>query len=236
LRIGKCNFDSRRKYYRVTVGILLLGNVLGVVLVQGKDNIHALQLSSYNNIKHQDINTPASSKITQLRESFNGHEYLLIQADRRSWNGAKRDCESRGGYLVTIHSQEENDFVRNLVESAGFSSAWIGFTDELTEGGWIWVTGEAVTYTNWEEGEPNGFLIENHGEITSGGTWNDLEGEAYSFPYICEWESETDEQSAPTVLILSLAIIAIIPEFYLGKKLRNFVNRYNLDEGVENSD
>jgi len=35
------------------------------------------------------------------------------------------------------------------------SNLWIGFTDQASEGTWEWISGEAVTYTNWASGEPN---------------------------------------------------------------------------------
>lgn len=46
-----------------------------------------------------------------------------------------KHAESLGGYLVTISSKEENDFVYNFAVSEDlYNAMWIGLTDELKEG------------------------------------------------------------------------------------------------------
>ncbi len=87
---------------------------------------------------------------------YNGHTYALID-ERMSWDDAIAFCEKTGGHLVTITSQEENAFLMDkafyTTDNATYypSGAWIGFSDAEEEGNWKWVTGEAVTYTNWVE-------------------------------------------------------------------------------------
>ena len=61
--------------------------------------------------------------------------------------------------MVTIGSQEENDF---LSEVWGNDLYWIGFTDEAEEGNWQWVTGEEVVYTNWHDDQPDNNNDEQH--------------------------------------------------------------------------
>ena len=39
---------------------------------------------------------------------------------------AKENCQLRGGKIVSIHSQEENNEVKTLITRP----SWIGFTDE----------------------------------------------------------------------------------------------------------
>ncbi|MHA2296059.1 MAG: lectin-like protein [Candidatus Hodarchaeales archaeon] len=119
------------------------------------------------------------------RVTYNDHEYQLF-TDSKTWTDAKADCEARGGHLVTISSNEENDFVSGLTEPD--TSVWIGFTDEENEGDWRWITGEPVTYTNWDSSEPNDAPPgEDHAELYSSGKWNDLPGD-YGGYYVCEWD------------------------------------------------
>ncbi|MCW9681150.1 lectin-like protein, partial [Dolichospermum planctonicum UHCC 0167] len=69
--------------------------------------------------------------------------------------------------------QAEQDW---LVSTFGGSEQlWIGFTDEVTEGEFKWVSGETSTYTNWFPGEPNNSENEDYVGINFGdaGTWND---------------------------------------------------------------
>jgi hypothetical protein len=88
------------------------------------------------------------------------------------------------GYLVSIHSAEENEF---LVETFGGEYHYVlGFTAVAAEGVWRWVSGEPTTYTNWRPGEPNNAGNEDYaifnwrhaGEPPSvpGGFWNDVPG------------------------------------------------------------
>ncbi len=126
------------------------------------------------------------------RVSFNGHDYQLFTISK-TWTEAKADCEVRGGYLVTITSNTENDFVSSL---AGLNDCfWIGFTDELNEGSWQWVTGESVTYTNWVSGEPNDAGAgEDYAIMGSDGSWNDET--MHKDYYVCEWgEKDTSDTS-----------------------------------------
>jgi len=104
------------------------------------------------------------------------------------------------GYLATVTSQVENDFIRLKTKGVG----WIGASDEAVEGQWRWVTGLegledggkgrlfwnngpiAGQYTNWNAGEPNDCCTsapheENYAHITyfpndpnSSYKWNDL--------------------------------------------------------------
>ena len=77
-----------------------------------------------------------------------------------------------GAHLVSIGSQEENEFVFELIEhdekmfQTGFDGQytyrrgpWIGLVQDqaATEpgGGWLWATGEDVTYSNWSPGRPS---------------------------------------------------------------------------------
>lgn len=106
------------------------------------------------------------------------HDYVVFyQGTADTWEEAQAYCQSIGGHLATITSQEENDYVYGLLQQSGTDSAYFGLTDSGQEGRWEWVTGEPVLYTNWHAGEPNG---ENSGEDYamfyskfSDGSWND---------------------------------------------------------------
>ncbi len=129
------------------------------------------------------------------RVSFQGHTYQLIDGVCSTWQEAKAYCESLGGYLATITSQEENDFLYSYITEQGVQSAYFGFTDEAEEGTWVWVTGEPVSYTNWHTNEPN---RENSNEDYAmfyykykDGTWNDGDFGKRTInsgtAFICEW-------------------------------------------------
>ena len=124
----------------------------------------------------------------------NGHQYILVESGLYWWD-AVADCESRGAYLVSITSQEENDFVYDSLASqaAPGSNVWIGGTDYWQEGVWTWVSGEPWVYENWAPPEPNETGPEDFAEFGItwgyGSQWNDIEYNQYLSPYICEFDA-----------------------------------------------
>lgn len=139
---------------------------------------------------------------------FNGHWYKVIQDNSISdWNAASQYCNAQNGYLATITSAEENDFLYSYITQEGYSSAYFGLSDAASEGNWTWCNGETVGYTNWAAGEPNGRVQENYAMFYrkySGGSWNDADYGANDggTAFICEWGEYTaatgDSPTTPT--------------------------------------
>jgi hypothetical protein len=112
---------------------------------------------------------------------FEGHHYKLIE-EEASWVQAKARCMELGGHLATVHDAKENDFLQGLCNG---QRAWLGASDELEEGKWIWVDGKEMDYANWRAGpEPDSnrnFLV-----MTQDG-WADR-NPGRSHWYLCEWD------------------------------------------------
>lgn len=132
---------------------------------------------------------------------FNGHYYKLYDFNM-PWEEAEDYCESVGGYLATITSPEENQFLYDYIISLGYESAYFGLTDKENEDVWQWVTGEDYIYSNWHSGEPNNEREnEDYGMFYykyRDGTWNDggfntVNAGVDSTAYICEWNSVDSE-------------------------------------------
>ncbi len=144
------------------------------------------------------------------------HYYEYVRpSGNPSWATALSSAASRSlygmqGYLATITSQQENDFIKTKLLSDG----WVGGSDDYqqvkaatgtnytnqsqTEGKWYWITGPekgtpistgnnspvAVNgaYMNWASGEPNNSGDEHSIQLYSSqnGKWNDLSGAATS--------------------------------------------------------
>jgi len=57
----------------------------------------------------------------------NGHSYLAVTGfDGLTWNMADQLAQAQGGYLATINSSAENDFVFSLVNSSAFFTGYNG--------------------------------------------------------------------------------------------------------------
>lgn len=125
------------------------------------------------------------------------HFYRYVKKTDITWKEARDSAANMQyyglqGYLVTITSAVENDFIWTKIDGIG----WIGASDEENEGAWKWVTGpEAGTlfwqgavngyrvngeYSNWAAGtEPNNAGDEDFAHINQSPdkpakSWNDL--------------------------------------------------------------
>lgn len=116
-----------------------------------------------------------NSNVPSEAQEFNGHYYLICSPNQvTTWEEASAYCQNLGGYLATITSQEENTFLTSLITGAGRRSAYIGMSDKEEKGNWTWVTGEAFSYHNWRENEPNNDDgDEDYVMIYGDGSWND---------------------------------------------------------------
>ncbi|MBC7771879.1 MAG: hypothetical protein H7210_05250 [Pyrinomonadaceae bacterium] len=98
------------------------------------------------------------------------------------WDDAQANAVARGGHLVTINDQTENDLVRSMIT---LDEVWIGYNDAATEGVFVWADGDPSSYTNWAVFEPNNIGNEDYATISGEtGSWNDVEGSSQRFSVI----------------------------------------------------
>lgn len=149
---------------------------------------------STNDKSEQTISVPADAV------EFNGHYYFLYEKTNvTSYDEALEYCVDNGGYLATITSQEENDFVYSYITGLGCETAYLGLSDASSEGNWQWCTGESLSYVNWHSGEPNGESSNEDYAMFyykySDGTWNDGDFGGSTVnggnSFICEWGDYT---------------------------------------------
>ncbi len=104
----------------------------------------------------------------------------------------------QSGYVVTITSAAENEFVRLMAAGAG-QTVWLNIEDNVTEGTWVWKGGpenngvaytggatQAGYYTNW------GTYLNNGGDqaqLRTDGFWDDVNGGTRRV--IIEWTGST---------------------------------------------
>ena len=137
---------------------------------------------------------------------FKGHKYELYN-ESMTWESAKLFCEKKGGHLVTISDEKENEFVNGMrcrnLSTDYQQSIWLGGSDTANEGTWSWITGEPFTYSNWKPNEPNGGTSQNYLQMYSSGNWDDVQNEAGRF-VVCEYDSVQPKQT-PVASSLSLS-------------------------------
>ena len=118
----------------------------------------------------------------KVEDGGNGHFYAVKWLGQGS-NFATADAEANllGGYLATLASPEETAFAMDFVgigSPAVYARCAFGLvqSDKGPEpaGGWGWITGEPLDWTNWTPGEPNDNPApEDFGQIYPAGNWND---------------------------------------------------------------
>ncbi len=124
--------------------------------------------------------------------TWNRHSYAIF-SNSPTWEAAEEYCESVGGHLAVVSSDDENEVIYAFAQSQGLDNVFIGYSDANREGAWEWANGEAPVYTNWNSGEPNGFTAgEDYALIIYNGCWADNEyapsvsnGGIF---YVCEWD------------------------------------------------
>ncbi|XP_066449336.1 CD209 antigen-like protein C isoform X2 [Eleutherodactylus coqui] len=102
--------------------------------------------------------------------------------DFLSWNDARDDCIRKGSGLVMLKNKEETDALQSILEKDRY---WIGLRRDKENVEWKWLDGSNLSFSNWNNGEPNSLDEENCVESTYTGYWNDLTCTS-SLKYVCK--------------------------------------------------
>ncbi len=144
----------------------------------GLSSIH--QLWSIVEFGAPDSVPGGDEPLVQLRQwrsadGGNDHWYGIIPLTR-PWvthDSIARSLMVHGdtGYLATIVSPEEDQFVQDLIADVPTNAVnnqyYLG--GRWTDSFFVWLTGESFTYQNWAPGEPNNTSVEDAVSI-----WNNL--------------------------------------------------------------
>uniref|UniRef100_A0A673GWV9 C-type mannose receptor 2-like n=1 Tax=Sinocyclocheilus rhinocerous TaxID=307959 RepID=A0A673GWV9_9TELE len=98
---------------------------------------------------------------------------LIVIRENLTWSEALRYCRQNHVDLVSVHSEEIQRRVMNVVKRASTAAVWLGLRYSHILGVWFWVSGETACYQNWAPG--NGTSEEDcehtvrSGAVQSGG-------------------------------------------------------------------
>ncbi|XP_067257228.1 C-type mannose receptor 2-like [Chanodichthys erythropterus] len=99
-------------------------------------------------------------------------EKLILIKQKMTWSEALRYCRQNHVDLVSVHSEEIQRDVMNVVKWASTGAVWLGLRHSCTVGLWFWVSGQTVCYQNWAPGNGTGEDCEHtvrSGAVQSGG-------------------------------------------------------------------
>ncbi|XP_071944806.1 hepatic lectin-like [Antedon mediterranea] len=90
--------------------------------------------------------------LCQDRWSYYNHSCYRFFESKLSWIEALTSCEEHDATLVTISSNEENEFIRSNCPD----NIWIGYSDRLYESDWRWtIESENSTFVDWIASQPD---------------------------------------------------------------------------------
>ncbi|XP_043093304.1 macrophage mannose receptor 1-like isoform X2 [Puntigrus tetrazona] len=124
--------------------------------------------------------------------SFVCHEdaELILIRENLTWAEALRYCRQNHVDLVSVHSEEMQHRVKNVVKRASTAVVWMGLHNYCVMNMWLWLSGEIVCYQNWAPGngttQENCKLEKRKGAVQSGGDqrWISLP-ESYKLNFVC---------------------------------------------------
>lgn len=137
---------------------------------------------------------------------YNGHSYKYFSGPV-TWTEARDLCKQLGGYLVTVTSEGENNFVYSLCNHK--KDTWIGLNDAKKDGKYVWVTGERTDYRKFGKHVNNGYGGQEkyfgYYEIAGNeNKWNDFRNNEPNMAFICEWDDTNPVILTKTVSIIKL--------------------------------
>jgi hypothetical protein len=102
------------------------------------------------------------------RTEYDSYEYEIAE-DQMTWIEASAFAKSKGGTLVKIETVEQNTWLKGFLASVNTTAqdgggaiySWLGGTDSMTEGTWLWEDGTQVPFNNsgtvwWGNGSGHG--------------------------------------------------------------------------------
>lgn len=157
-----------------------------LLVLGGCAQILGLDATSGDAVDARPADAPASNDAADVRPCVGGDARMVDPATGACYvffaspmtrDAARTACQGLGPGtgLASIQSVAESSLITSLV---GSSEAFIGASDELVEGRFVWDDGTAVQLTNWNTGEPNnaGGAFEEDCVVVlgaAGGVWDD---------------------------------------------------------------
>ncbi|CAH1785530.1 unnamed protein product [Owenia fusiformis] len=147
--------------------------------------------------------------------------YLFRPKESLSHGDAEVACQALDARLVSVHSDEETNFIVSRLAKTISYTCWVGLMKSLSRG-YQWKDGSAVEYTNWGENQPSdvdGTQDKNCVQMWLSGKWSDVQCTA-SRGYICKRDqinvSKPPQGAAAAGIAIgvSIAVIALLTGLY----------------------
>uniref|UniRef100_A0A672SFU1 C-type lectin domain-containing protein n=1 Tax=Sinocyclocheilus grahami TaxID=75366 RepID=A0A672SFU1_SINGR len=119
---------------------------------------------------------------------FMGSCYIHFD-ERETWTSAEQHCQELNSHLVSISSQEEQEFVKsefNLISNKRHGP-WIGLNDKDVQNQFLLLS--LQEYENWRPNQPDNYFSTGEDCVVmiwhEDGKWNDVPCN-YHLPFTCK--------------------------------------------------
>uniref|UniRef100_A0AAZ3NSQ8 C-type mannose receptor 2 n=1 Tax=Oncorhynchus tshawytscha TaxID=74940 RepID=A0AAZ3NSQ8_ONCTS len=122
-----------------------------------------------------------------------GEEQVTFEEGRKA-------CAGSGATLITIANRFEQAFVNSLVFGRSGDSFWIALLDQNSPGKFHWLSGDEVTYTNWNRDQPGGNIKGGCVTMETGyatGLWEVKDCASAQAKFICRLNQDTSLSPEP---------------------------------------
>ncbi|XP_030268692.1 C-type lectin domain family 4 member E-like [Sparus aurata] len=133
---------------------------------------HLQKLIDENAAMRKNITAEPCGKCQEGWEQ-NGPQCYYFSTDKLIWEQARERCRRDGADLVKIESEDEQSFLMQKLRDKITKTEdrfWIGLTDSVTEGTWLWTDGTPLnkSLTFWRKGEPDNWTEVNNTQYVNG--------------------------------------------------------------------
>uniref|UniRef100_A0A665USI8 Mannose receptor, C type 2 n=1 Tax=Echeneis naucrates TaxID=173247 RepID=A0A665USI8_ECHNA len=124
-----------------------------------------------------------------------------VGEDLLTFDEARKACEGHGAALITITNRFEQAYANSLLFGRSGDSFWIGLHDHPSPGSFHWLSGDEVSFTNWNRDQP----VKVHGGCVSmatgfaTGLWEVRECASAKAKFICRQNQDTSLSPEPPV-------------------------------------
>ena len=140
-----------------------------------------MQNNIASKVQRMSISRSTPPKVQGIRGTSDAEQVTQLEASRR--------CHSFGGELATVKNRQQQEEVYKLAARFELYTVWLGASDRISEGKWMWWDGSNLDFTKWQGRNPdNTEGNENclHMHVHSGGGWNDIPCE-HSNSFVCQF-------------------------------------------------
>ncbi|XP_078695571.1 collectin-11-like [Branchiostoma floridae x Branchiostoma belcheri] len=91
-----------------------------------------------------------SGYVQFLDKCFKWHDDVV-----KNYTDAESACQAAGGHLPMPKDKATNDFLVKQISTKNLPGIYIGLTDLVTEGTFVWEDGTPLSWSNWGQGQPS---------------------------------------------------------------------------------